>query len=234
MTFAGLEPTGDEIGIRRSQPLVDILLVLLLAWIHVVARDKSGSEIIGTVGRVLVMGLAIWLVWRRGGGWQTIGMTRPRSILKTILQGIGLVILGLVMVGGLQAILMNPTGTTDADLSRFNVVQGNLPLLLFWLVTIWTTVAFGEEIVWRAFMMERLATLFGNVPYRGMLTVVISGVMFGLFHYYQGVVGIILSGLLGLIYATVYLRMGRNLWVLIIGHGLTDTLSFIQLYLGRL
>lgn len=76
--------------------------------------------------------------------------------------------------------------------------------------------------------------MFGNVPYRGMLTVVISGVMFGLFHYYQGVVGIILSGLLGLIYATVYLRMGRNLWVLIIGHGLTDTLSFIQLYLGRL
>ena len=227
-------PTEDEIGSQKFIPLIDILFVLIAAWIHVVAREKSGNELVGAIGRVFVMGLAIRLIWWRGGSWQTIGIARPKSILKTILQGIGLLMLGFVVVGGAQAILINLPGATYSDLSRFNSVQGNLPLLLFWLVTIWTTIAFSEEIVWRAFLMERLATLFGSVPYRGVLTVIISAVMFGLFHYYQGLMGIVLSGLLGLIYATVYLLGGRNLWVLIIAHGLSDTLSFIQLYLGRL
>ena len=225
--------TDDETRSQRLLPLVDILLVFLLAWVFVVARAITGSEFIGTAGKVVVMGLAIWLVWRRGGGWQKIGMARPKSIPKTVLQGIGLLVLALAIVGGLQTILMNLLGN-GADLSRFDAVRRNVPLLLLWLVAIWTAVTFGEEIVWRAFLMERLATLLGTVPYRGMLTVVISAVMFGLSHYYQGAMGMILSGVLGLIYATVYLWTRRNLWVLIIAHGLTDSLSFIQLYRGEL
>jgi len=44
----------------------------------------------------------------------------------------------------------------------------------------------------------------------------------------------ITTGLVGLTYVLAYRLLGRNLWVVIIAHGLTDTLSFIFLYSGRM
>ena len=36
----------------------------------------------------------------------------------------------------------------------------------------------------------------------------------------------------GLIYGTLYLASGRNLWAPIIAHGMTDTMSFLIIYTG--
>jgi len=145
-------------------------------------------------------------------------------------------VIGIIVGVTAQDILLGLPGITltEPDLSRFANIEGNFPLLLINLLTIWTTVAFGEELVWRAFLIDRLELIFGDWRFQDVYVVFISAVMFGLAHFYQGTVGIIVAGLLGLIYILAYRLSGRNLWVVIIGHGLTDTLTFISLYAGRL
>jgi membrane protease YdiL (CAAX protease family) len=50
--------------------------------------------------------------------------------------------------------------------------------------------------------------------------------MFGLVHIYQGIAGIIGTGLLGLIAGSFYIKYGR-VWPLIISHALYDSVQII-------
>jgi membrane protease YdiL (CAAX protease family) len=64
------------------------------------------------------------------------------------------------------------------------------------------------------------------------IALVVSAVIFGLGHAYQGPAGVIKTGAIGLAFGLAYLAVGRNLWPLIIAHGLIDTLDFVTHYLG--
>jgi CAAX protease family protein len=61
---------------------------------------------------------------------------------------------------------------------------------------------------------------------------VVSSALFGLAHAYQGVSGMVATGLTGLLFAGVYLATGRNLWAAIIAHGSLDTTGFVLMYFG--
>jgi membrane protease YdiL (CAAX protease family) len=61
---------------------------------------------------------------------------------------------------------------------------------------------------------------------------VISSIFFGLVHFYEGPLGILLTGLTGLLFGLIYMRSGRNLWVAIIAHGLVNTLTFLLIFFG--
>ena len=220
----------------RSSALMDLLLVFIPSWMLILARDASDNEWLATIGRVVLIGLTLWVVHWRGGDWRRVGIKRPTNIIKTISIGIGIMVIGILVASTAEQILLNLPGipVAEADLSRFADLQGNLPLLFFWLVTIWTTVAFGEELIWRGFLMDRLASVLGGGLLQDALAVLMSAFLFGLAHFYQGTLGMITAGLLGLTYVLAYRLLGRNLWVVIIAHGLTDTVSFVFLYLGRM
>ena len=53
--------------------------------------------------------------------------------------------------------------------------------------------------------------------------------IFGLSHAYQHLYGILLTTFLGIFFAVVYLALRRNLWVIIIGHGVYDAAHAIYL-----
>ena len=59
-----------------------------------------------------------------------------------------------------------------------------------------------------------------------------SSVLFGVIHTYQGVSGVIATGLTGLVFAAVYLGSGRNLWPAVIAHGVLDTAGLVMIYFG--
>jgi membrane protease YdiL (CAAX protease family) len=120
----------------------------------------------------------------------------------------------------------------EADISRFNPLEGNLPLLITSVVLAWTAVAFGEEMMYRAFLINQLGILFQSKKLRWTLSLVISSIFFGLVHFYEGPLGILLTGLTGLLFGLIYMRSGRNLWVAIIAHGLVNTLTFLLIFFG--
>ena len=52
----------------------------------------------------------------------------------------------------------------------------------------------------------------------------------GAAHAYQNPLGIVITGTLGVLMRLIVLASGRNLWPVIIGHGLFDAARFVLFY----
>ena len=89
---------------------------------------------------------------------------------------------------------------------------------------------FYEEFTFRGFLMQGLAMLFGGS--RGAWTgaCIMQGALFGAAHAYQNPLGIAITGTLGILMGLLVPASGRNLWAVIIGHGLFDASRFVLFY----
>jgi membrane protease YdiL (CAAX protease family) len=112
-------------------------------------------------------------------------------------------------------------------------VVGNPKLLLIALALSWILAAFGEEMVYRGYMMNRVADLMNRSRRAWVVSLIAVHVGFGMAHAYQGVTGVIDEGLMGLLLGLIYLRTDRNLAVPIIAHGAQDSIDFILIFLGK-
>ena len=65
------------------------------------------------------------------------------------------------------------------DLSQFAPIKGNVFLLVLFLVLVWTLAAFGEELVYRGYLMNRVAELAGGSSRAWTLSLVVVSVLFG-------------------------------------------------------
>jgi membrane protease YdiL (CAAX protease family) len=118
-------------------------------------------------------------------------------------------------------------------LSDFNSLTGNFKLLLLLLVLAWTLAAFGEEMVYRGYLMNLIADLGGQTRAAWIASLLVVHTLFGLAHSYQGISGAIVEGLSGLLLGLIYLGFRRNLAVPIIAHGITDTVDLVLIFLGK-
>ena len=115
---------------------------------------------------------------------------------------------------------------------RWGEVAGSLPHYLLWLGIVWTAAAFGEEMFFRGYLITRLGAAFGGGRGAAVAAVILSAAIFGYGHfYYQGLRGAVVTGGIGLAFGTMFLLFRRNLWPLILLHGVIDTLTFTALYM---
>lgn len=240
-TNSGLADSNN-ISSQSSSSWANVATDILLASLPVLVLGLAGSLlgsggapgiILINSGYVLSIVVGGWLLRRRGSGWREVGLARPASWLKTILLGVATIAGSLVIVNlATLLIVMLPGMAEGPDISRFNPVEGNLPLMLVGVVAAWTTIAFGEEMLFRAFIISRLAAGFGESKTGTLLAVLVSTVLFGAVHFAEGPAGLLTNGTFGLVLGLVYVWTGRNLWVTIIAHGLANTLRFVALYFG--
>lgn len=120
-----------------------------------------------------------------------------------------------------------------ADMTKYNYMQGNLPLLLFSLFGVYIVSSMGEEVVYRGFLITRLETLLGGHTKVATLgALVLSSVIFGFAHFEWGVTGIVQTTFMGVALGIAFILNKRILWPLILAHAYMDTLLFVQLYLA--
>ena len=116
---------------------------------------------------------------------------------------------------------------------RFGDVEANPAMFLLWLAIVWTAAAFGEEMFFRGYLVTRLSALFRPTPVGPILAIIIAALIFGVGHiYYQGLRGFVITGAIGIAFGGVFLLLKRNLWPLILLHGLMDTAVFTITFLG--
>lgn len=118
------------------------------------------------------------------------------------------------------------------DISDFDPLRGNLPVLLTTLIYVWVSAAFGEEIVFRGYLMTRFSKIFGNGIVSVFANIILFGIFFGAIHFYQGITGQVLSGITGAIIATLFHLKKNDLWFCIIVHGSVDTIALTAIYLN--
>ncbi|HSG49795.1 MAG TPA: CPBP family intramembrane glutamic endopeptidase [Longimicrobiales bacterium] len=83
---------------------------------------------------------------------------------------------------------------------------------------------FGEEVVYRGYLLAVLAPLFSG----SWSAAVVSSLAFAVLHVYQGPVGMVRAGLLGFLFAGAFI-LGGTLWPLVVVHTGVDLVSGLWL-----
>jgi len=187
-----------------------------------------------TLAYLLAIVIATAVLKAQGSSWQELGLARPKSWPKTIIMALGAMLAMIAVTIVIQIILMNIPGLAlqPSDQSDYNPLTGNLPLFLVLVTAAWTSVTFGEEMLFRAFLTVSLAGALGEFKARWALALAGSSLLFGLAHYDWGPAGVIDTAITGFVFGLIYLRSGRNLWITIIAHALLNTLKFSLIYAG--
>jgi uncharacterized protein len=222
------EPEQGATGWRHSKwltfaELVIVALIFYADFRHLIFFSKTPHLL-----------LFAWLsLWARKLRWRDVGLSVFRNWKTTLGWGIaaGLLLEAFELFVS-QPLLVRLLGK-NPDLEDFRPLIGNLKLTLLFLALTWTLAAFGEEMVYRGYLMSRLADLFNRTRRAWLLSLVVVHVGFALAHAYQGITGAIDEGLMGLLLGVIYLRTGRNLAVPIIAHGIGDSIDFLLIFLGK-
>ena len=119
------------------------------------------------------------------------------------------------------------------DISKFKDVQGNLELTVLAVLYALIGAGFCEEFTFRGFLMQGVAMIFGGSRGAWIVACIVQGGLFGIAHAYQNPLGIAITGTLGTLMGLLVLAFGRNLWPVIIGHGLFDASRFVLFYFQR-
>jgi membrane protease YdiL (CAAX protease family) len=201
-----------------------ILLFLIFAWfIHIIPFASTVYA--------LVFVLISSFVRRKG--WKGIGLVRPKSWILTLVLGIGGgCVYQYLSLYAIEPLIARITGSLP-DLSNFAAIKGDTEFLLTWLAITWTIAAFGEETIYRGYIMNRAADFFRNSGTGWIIGLLFSSVLFGTIHYYQGFSGMLSTGISGLFFGAYFLASGRNLWSSILAHGVSNSIGFILIFLGR-
>lgn len=115
-----------------------------------------------------------------------------------------------------------------ADYSAFKHIEGDASQYFKWLYRMWISAAIGEELFFRAFAFAQLRNVFGD---KKVIVVVLSALLFCLPHMYQGIAGLIMTFVIGIAFALLYIKY-QNIWINIIVHGLIDTVFLSLSYFG--
>ena len=218
-----------EVGV-----LVAIAVISGFVSHHFGANTPAGNGA-AMAGILSAIGWAFLANRLRGNGVAALGIARPESWKRTIQLALGGTVV-LFLVGGLIQTLVLPLflEQTTADTSRFDAIRGNPMALVRVLLVVWVTAAFGEEVVYRGFLIPRLARLFGDGRNAGKIAVVVGAIGFGFLHLYQGLAGVIVTAWSGIALGALYLMADRNIWAAVFAHGLTHLISFSLLAAGLL
>lgn len=172
-----------------------------------------------------------WIMLRlRGLRWRSIGLTKPESWLRTVILAIAIAVFLQLLSEFVTEPLISRFTHKQTDLSDFKPLVGNTALFIIYFVLIWTLAAFGEELVYRGYTMNRMADIGNRTSLSWLISLLLVSGLFGIGHYYQGITGVIDSGISSLIFGSLYLYTGRNLWASILAHGFSDTIALLLIY----
>lgn len=78
----------------------------------------------------------------------------------------------------MEPLIIRLTGK-PIDLNEIALIEGNLFMLALFLALVWTLAAFGEELVFRGYLMNRVAELLGGNSTAWVLSLLVVSVLFG-------------------------------------------------------
>jgi membrane protease YdiL (CAAX protease family) len=234
---------GQALQQNKAVKAAEIAVVFLAAFIVIAVGlqfagdDRLARQAVLWVANVIML-VIVWTGLRlRGQGWDHFGLSFRFSgggaLIRSILLSIPVLILALIAFVAGEVIMRGiaPAGAQpQADLSSYAYMQGNLPMLLLSLAGVYIVSSFGEEALYRGFLIHRLAEIGGPGRPVWAVAVLISAVVFGLIHLGWGLTGVVQTTLMGLALAGAYLLTKHNLWILVLAHAYLDTLLLVPLY----
>lgn len=165
--------------------------------------------------------------------FSALGFQRKNINAKSLLVYAPLLGIAIFLIYG-YVLIPTVTALTGApmDFSVFEQFKGDVSASLSLLLYIWISAAFGEEIVFRGYLMTQFTKFLGSSKISLVLNILIFGVLFGLIHAYQGISGQIITGIMGMLLAVIFHIRKNDLWFNIVLHGCIDTVAVVYMYYG--
>ena len=244
-----------NVRLRKQEFLASILIhskVVQAGWAILVVASSAGAlyleyrfDLMKDITNVWSAGTAVMLggtivplllatidLRVRGRSWGDVGLRRPDRLLHALFLIPVIVLLALIADVALTLVMERLADAAPVNVSHLDNIEGNLPGFVWGMIVMWTTAAFAEEMLFRGYLMSRIAELIGPRAAGWAVGLLVSAFLFGISHAYQGPAGIIGTGTTGLVFGVGYLLSRRNLWPVIIVHGIANSIGFVALYLG--
>lgn len=178
--------------------------------------------------------LVALMVWRDGQGPAQLGLARAGLGLELLLGipatlGAYFVQIAAALPLALLAALLKLTAKEAAARTEVATALAGTGLSLPVFAAAMVLVTGFEELAFRGFLVPRLRVLVG----RWSFAVVLSAILFGMGHFYEGTLAVVQTALLGVYFGLVFLYRGR-LPSVMVAHAAFNTLNFaFMLWLQR-
>lgn len=166
--------------------------------------------------------------------WRHVGLVWPDRWRQTIAAG---VIAGFALecfsLLATEPLISWATGVAP-DRSDMRPVVGSPLMLGVAMALNWTLAAFGEEMAWRGYLLNRIRDFGGRSTWGVFLSLLLTSALFGIAHgESQGVGGMLQEGFAGFALGLFYLASGSRLAVPVVAHGASNSLALLLIYFNR-
>lgn len=206
-------------------PLITITIILFL-WFGPI------NTVLENIIISVIIIIANYIEYK-GKPFTALGFQREKFTVKNILIYAPLVAIGLFVfyAFALVPLITKLTGV-PIDYSGFDELEGNLSYFLFFLLLVWATAGFGEEIIFRGYFMRQFVKFFGESKMSILLNIFIVTGFFGFMHSGQGITGQLVTWFVGALIAFIFYLRKYDLWFVIAVHGFFNTLALTCFYFG--
>lgn len=217
----------DKITFRQTVPPIITITIICFLWFGPISIPYIENVLLS----ILII-MANYIEFK-GKPFSALGFQREKFTFRNIflLAPIVAFVLFALYVFVLVPSITQLTGA-PIDYSSFDQLKGNLPACLVALLLVWATAGFGEEIIFRGYFMRQFVKFFGESKICILLNIVLLGCFFGYMHSYQGITGQLVTGVVGMLLATIFYLRNYDLWFVIAVHGFFDTIAIICIYFG--
>ena len=219
-----------------------VLFLIVLAFVGLilplVGDDLVLKQLVVWIANILMLVYVAAGIMLRGEKWRNFGLTFKSVTIKESVRVflLSILVLFLALLGFVigSIIMANITGIPEgsADMSGYEYFKDNIGMLILTLVGVYIASSFGEEVIYRAFLINRISEIGKSSKNATIIAVVLSSIIFGLIHYDWGPMGIVQTGFMGLALGICYIKLKKRLWILVLAHAYMDTILMVQLYLA--
>ena len=204
-----------------TKPYSVVVVILMATLLSIVDRN---------LGYFFGLGITLFIIWHKKWDWSFAGIGQ-RLNLKTIFNSVWISVLFFFGSGLIDTIIQYYLGAHN--LSSLDDIRGDFGSYLGMMAMMWVFAAFGEELLFHGYYMQRFAKLFGDTKKAWLLSGVLIAIYFGISHGYQGLSGIIGVGIGSLFFAALYYKNKTNLLLLVLIHGIYDSIWITLIYMNK-
>ena len=215
--------------ITLRQTLIPLITLAIICFMYFGPINRTPFENI--IISIIII-IANYIEYK-GKPFSALGFQRAKFNAKNLLVLAPLVAIGLfafyviAIVPGIEMLTGVPI-----DYSSMSQLEGNLQVTIVWILLVWATAGFGEEIIFRGFFMRQFVKFFGESKISIALNIVLVTGFFGFMHSQQGITGQLVTWITGALIALIFYLRKYDLWFVIAVHGFFNTIAFICIYFG--
>lgn len=116
------------------------------------------------------------------------------------------------------------------EYTEYNFIKNHPLNLAITIVAAWIVGGFYEELVFRGFIYNALRKYFADQEASFWVAGLLTSALFGLYHWQQGIFGIVSSVIGGMFWTYLFKRSKGNLWYPIVSHAIFDTIALTLIY----